>query len=78
MRPREFVVSTGFVFGEHILFSVLSTLTGSRGQSKYTCSNASLESDSGWFRHVSAYTAASSLLWRCGIYWDEEEIICVG
>ena len=63
MRPREFVLFTGLVFGEHILFSALSTPTGSRGQSKYTCSNAFLESNSGWLRHVSAHIAASSLLW---------------
>ena len=63
MRPREFVLSTGFVFSEHMLFSALSTLTGTRGQSTYTCSNASLESNYKWLRHVSAHIAASSLLW---------------
>ena len=46
-----------------ILFSALSTMTGSLGQATYTSSNSSLESIAFWCRLVRPHIAANALMW---------------
>jgi hypothetical protein len=55
--------SAGHYFGQHVLFSALSTMTGSLGQATYTSSNAVLDAHSTGCRHSRPDLAAKTIMW---------------
>lgn len=50
-------------FGQHVLFSASTTMTGSLGQATYTSSNAVLDAQSTGCRHSRPHSAARTVMW---------------
>ena len=62
MRRSFVVLVTKFTLSMHVVFSALSTHTGSPGQATYVSSSAVLSSHSGWCLHVNLHTEPRALM----------------